>query len=134
MAERQIVQEPGKANQGPISAAKVEFGNIVARDALGNMVNASDTAGLVVCGICNETVDNSAGVAGAVNGEYVTGECFWIPNDGTNPVTAADLGKDVYVKTSASVCAAAGSTNSIVAGIAMELSATRGVKVYIASR
>lgn len=134
MAERQIVREIGRTNQGPVGAVKVEFGNLLARNASGHLVHAADTAGLVVCGVCEQTVDNSAGAAGAVNGQYVTGETYWFGNDGTNPVTAAELGKNVYIKTSASVCAAAGSTNSIVAGVAMELSATRGVKIFIGSR
>ena len=135
MAERQIVQELGKANQGPLAAAKVEFGNLIARDSNGYLVQAGDVLGQSnACGVCNKTVDNSAGVAGDLTTEYITGAAFWFKNDAIDPVAQVHLGQNAYIKNSVTVCASSGASNNLVAGIVMELDSSRGVKIYIGSR
>lgn len=132
MSDRNTSWSSGQLNTVPVAAATlVEFGHMAARDAAGNLVMASDTAGLTVCGMVHETADNSAGAAGDVSTTVRRGVACWFANDATNPVTLADLENDCYVKTSASVCVAAGATNNIVAGRALELDPVYGVKVYM---
>lgn len=130
MADRNTTHETGKLNRAPVAAATVVYyGHIAARDAAGNLVAASDTAGLKVVGMTHETADNSAGVAGAEYALVRRGFAAWYGNDATNPVTEALVGSDCYVKDSETVCAVAGATNNIVAGKALELDSILGVKV-----
>lgn len=133
MADRNTSWGSGTKNRVPIAAATtVYYGHMVARNATGYLIPAADFPGIKVCGMCSEPEDNASGADGAkyamVKGELAC----WFVNDGTNPVTLADLGKFVYVKDSETVCVAAGATNNIVAGKALELDSVKGVKVYLA--
>ena len=136
MADRNTLWEEGKLNHAPLAAATVlYYGHMWAKNAAGYLVLASDTAGLTVCGMGNDTdgnnLNNALGAAGDTSAEYRRGFACWFANDGTNPVTLADLDADVYVKDSETVCVAAGATNNIVAGKALEIDAVKGVKVFI---
>ena len=86
-------------------------GIMLAIDATPEALEASDTAALQVVGRCPEYIDNSD------DGETVNPEmgCFLFDNDGSNPVVAGD--KIAYVKDNKTVCANAGSTNKITAGL-----------------
>lgn len=97
------------------ASAAAEMGHMAAANAAGFGVPASDAAGLTVVGVFDETVTNS-GANGAVTATARRGKAYLFGNDGTNPVTQADLGKNVFVKNSATVCVTAGATNDIVAG------------------
>jgi len=58
---------PVRLNNFPVAAATTIYvGSITALDAAGNLVPASSTVALIVQGIAQETVDNSAGAAGAL--------------------------------------------------------------------
>jgi hypothetical protein len=56
-----------------VSNVKVFKGGLAAINALGHLVPASDAAGLICVGVFDETVDNTAGVAGAAWASYTTG-------------------------------------------------------------
>jgi hypothetical protein len=86
-------------------------GTMLATDATPEVVNAADTAGLVMIGRCEADVDNSS------DGETVSPEmgCFKYENDASNPVVVGD--KVCYVKDNQTVCATAGSTHKVVAGL-----------------
>jgi hypothetical protein len=62
-----------RADRGVAASTVVYKGGIAAINASGWLVPASDIAGLIVVGIFEETVDNSAGSAGEVNASYMTG-------------------------------------------------------------
>lgn len=52
----------------PVAASTIIYQNqLCCYDANGNIVPASDTANLVFAGSCSLHIDNSAGIAGAVN-------------------------------------------------------------------
>jgi hypothetical protein len=90
-------------------------GIMIATDATPEIVNASDTAALVVVGRCPVAIDNAA------DGEVVSPEmgCFKYENDGDNAVVAGD--KVCFVHDNQTVCATAGSTNKIVAGLVIQV-------------
>jgi len=96
------------------------FGSIVARNAAGNLVPASDAADLRVAGVAEQEVDNTGGAAGA-KFVVIKRSPRWVPNSGTQPVTASGLQKPCYIEDDNTV--ASQTTHGIPAGIALELSA-----------
>jgi hypothetical protein len=90
-------------------------GAMLAVDATPEAVNAADTSGLKVVGRCPEALDNKD------DGLTVNPEmgCFKWANDGSNPVVAGDI--VAYVKDNQTVCASAGSTNKVVAGLVISV-------------
>lgn len=98
----------------PLAAAtKIFAGSLVARDAAGRAVPASDTAGLRVVGRAEETVDNSAGLADALSINLRLG-VFKYANSATNAVDPDDVGKMAVVEDDQTV--AETSTNKVCAG------------------
>ena len=106
--------------KAPVAASTTLFaGTLGAANASGYILPASDTAGLRVLGRIEpqpnlSVLDNSAGAAGDVSATIKRG-VFQLANDATNPVTAAYLGKPVYVKDDSTVCVV--STNKVIAGV-----------------
>lgn len=77
----------------PVDAGvKIFGGGLVAFTALGNARPAGNATVLRCLGVAQETVDNTAGVAGALS-VRVRRSCFQFF---TTDVTAADLGKDCW--------------------------------------
>jgi hypothetical protein len=114
-----------------LAAQTVEGGNMVATTtASGDIRAAADTANFLVKGIIPSSEGTFTATADT-DAPVLSGVAVWMDNDGTNPVTLK--GEVCYVKTSASVCAAAGSSNSIVAGTVLRIDTTLGVLVWIPS-
>jgi len=99
------------------SSQDVPNGVITCFDTAGNMVNGSDTAGLVSVGESRHRATYSAGDRRLVCMEGV----FLWANNGN--VTKARNGKPVYIVDNQTVGLAADTTNSIVAGICEEVTA-----------
>lgn len=98
----------------PVAAAtKIWQGSLVARDAAGRAVPASDTAGLRVVGRAEETVDNTAGAAGDLSINIRLG-VFKYANSAANAVDADDVGKMAIVEDDMTV--AETDTNLVCAG------------------
>lgn len=113
-AERNTDTRTGEFVYLPLAAAtKIYQGTIVARDSAGRVVAASDTAGLRVIGIAEQTVDNSAGAAGDLSINVRLG-VFKFENSATNAVDADDIGKMAVVEDNQVV--AETSTNKVCAG------------------
>lgn len=109
----------------PVAAAtKIPAGVIVALDANGRAVNASDTAALRVIGRAEETVDNTAGGAGDLSINVKRGVFKWV-NSAANAITAAYLRKPAYVEDNQTV--ATTSTNKVVAGRIVAVDADGGI-------
>ncbi len=100
---------------GVAAATKIYAGSMVAADAAGNIVPAANAAGLVVLGRAEEQVDNSSGLAGDKSVQIRRRKVFAFINSTTNPVTAAFIGRSVFVEDDATVSSQGGS-GSIVAG------------------
>lgn len=110
--DRNTPRREGQFFTIPVEAnTKIYAGALVARNAAGNAVPASDTTGLVVLGRAEEPVDNSGGAAGARSLRVSTG-VFAYAHSG---LTAADVGKPVFVSDDQTVALA--TTNFIHAGI-----------------
>ena len=106
--------------KAPVAASTTLYaGAIAAVNSSGYIVPAADTAGLRVLGRIEpqpnlSAIDNSAGAAGDLSVTLKRG-IFQLANDATYPVTAAYLGKPVFVKDDFTVAVA--STNNVVAGV-----------------
>ncbi len=111
--------------KGKLAAGVVIFlGALIAKNAAGNIVPASDTAALVVVGIAEESISNSGGIAGAKEVEYVTGVTAEFVNAGGAIVLASSHGL-CYVADDQSVTTAAVAVNDVKAGIVQEYSAAK---------
>lgn len=95
-------------------------GGMVANNA-GALVPASDTASLVTLGISRQKMVNATGSAAQVTGPRASVEAGITAKldnlAGGNGITLADLGKTCCVVDDHTVGRAAGTTNSIVAGV-----------------
>ena len=86
-----------------------------ARNATGYLVPAADAASYVVMGRLDETVDNTDGSDGDLSALVRRKKAFKFKNSGSNAVTVAHIGTDIYVEDSETV-SSSGGTNNIVAG------------------
>lgn len=98
----------------PLAATTLIYaGSLVALNADGNAVPATDAAGLRVIGRAEHTVDNSAGSAGDSSINVKRGVFLYL-NSETNAVDLNDVGKRCFVEDDAIV--AETSTHKVVAG------------------
>jgi len=100
---------------GVKASTSIEAGKMVAIDATGYAVPASDAANLMVVGMADEAVDNSSGASGDKTVLVRRGKAFLYKNDATHPVAQAHMGQVVYVK-DASTVDSDGGTYAVVAG------------------
>jgi hypothetical protein len=122
-----------RVGEGDVAAATVIYaGAVIARNAGGFVVPASDTAGLKVIGISEEKVDNSAGANGAKTVKYITGITAELENAGSAIVQASKHGTCVAADDQSVTTAALG-VNDIVVGSVVSFTTTK-VQVYIDER
>ena len=103
----------------PVLDAEIIYagGMVQLNASTGEVSMASDTASMLVVGVAETYVDNSADGEDA---DVKTG-CFLFGNDATNPVTIASIGSACFVKDDNTVCVTAGSTNKNVAGTVFDV-------------
>lgn len=103
--------------------AVIYLGAIVAINAAGYAVPASDTAALKVVGVCwSQTANNTGGANGAIIVDVAEGD-FEMNNAG-GAVTQASAFKSVVIADDQSVTTAAVAVNDIVAGLAVDVTST----------
>ena len=118
-AEINTIKRPGNVVAYPIAAAtKIYAGTLVALNSSGNALPAADTVGLTVVGVANATVDNSAGIAGALSIDVERG-VFKFTNSSTAAVDPDDKNKLCYVEDDNTVSET--TTNSIPAGLVLQV-------------
>lgn len=123
MADRNTLMKDGKLIVLDVKGSTlIEAGKIVAVDATGMAVPGANTAGLTVMGSSDRRVDNSAGADGDLGVPVKRKQAFLYANSSGNAVTAAQIGKTVYVEDDHTV--ASSSTNSIAAGTCLGLEST----------
>jgi len=128
-ADRNTVSRDGNQLSIAMAAATIIYaGAMIARNAAGHAVPASDTAGELVIGSSENQVDNSVGAAGDLNITARRNRSFHFANSGASPLTIADIGSDALVEADDTVAKA--TVNSIVAGKVLDVDAT-GVWVEI---
>jgi hypothetical protein len=105
-------------------------GAMLGTNANGELINAADVVGVTVQGRAARRMVNATGAAAKVTPRAV-GEAgvFKWANAGANGVTAADLGKNVFVVDNQTVGKAAATVNSIVAGTLDSIDPDGGVWV-----
>lgn len=125
--ERDTPSRKGRLHVLPVAAgAKIYAGGLVAKNAAGYAVPASDTAGLVVYGRAEASIDNSDGENGDAQLEVSEG-CFSYSGSG---FTLADLGAIVFVVNDQTV-AKTGVSNNITGGIIKEVVAADEVFIQV---
>lgn len=125
MAERHLFIKDGKQVALPVAAATlIELGNMVAVNAAGYLVPATDTTGLKIMGVASETADNTKGAAGDLTVCVLRNMSFLLENSG---LTRANVGANVYVADGVTVKA----SGNVVAGKLLAVGDTDGVQVWI---
>lgn len=130
-------ERPGLVVSYKLNNVKVFKGALVGVNAAGMAVPMSQaTAGLKLVGVANDTVDNSAGVAGAKSANVTKAGAFvFKAASGFTPLQA-DVGKEVYCTTDWEVqVSTVGLTNQYKVGTIVAVEATStgqaGVRVRI---
>lgn len=127
LAANRIFRRAGtvrRTTKAQVAANAVIYnGAMVAKNAAGYVVPASDTAALKVIGVCwGGGANNTGGANGALTIDVVEGD-FEMVNAG-GAVTQASFLAAVYVATDNEVTTAAVAANDIVAGIAVDITTT----------
>lgn len=113
----------------PVAAgAKIWQGALVVLDA-GYAKPAATATGLIALGRAEETVDNTAGAAGAVAVPVERG-VFYFDNSATDAITQADVGKNAYIVDDETVAKTHATNTRSIAGIIRAVD-TYGVWVEI---
>ena len=130
MADRMTARKDGElVGLKMAGSTLIETGKLVAVNASGFAVHASDATGLKVAGVAEETIDNSTGANGDKTVLVKRKKAFLLANSVTNAVAQAHVFTNIYVKDAYTV-SSNGGTNSIVAGKCLGIE-TEGVWVEI---
>lgn len=113
------------------AAVKPYKGGLACWNATGFLVPGAATLGFKCAGIFQETVDNSAGAAGAVEAKYLTGVSAKLKNSATSVIAQADIGNPCYIEDDQTVRRAPGAAG-VVAGIIESIDADGGIWVFVA--
>jgi hypothetical protein len=122
-----------RSGTGDLAAnAVIFYGTVIARNAAGNVVPASDTAALKVLGIAQAAADNTGGAAGAKSVPYVTCVTAELDN-AAGAIVQANKGGLCYAADDQSVTTLAVAVNDVVVGTVTKFTATK-VHVFIDER
>lgn len=126
--DRNTRQKAGGAarhgRRGVAAGVVIYLGALLAKNAAGYLVPATDAAARTVVGISEEHVDNSVGSAGALKCSYVTGVEAELENAG-GAIALANLGRGCYVADDQSVTTRAVSVNKVLVGVVQEFSTSK---------
>lgn len=112
-----------RAFRGALAAATIIYvGTLVARNAAGNVVPATDAASREVVGVALETVDNSTGAAGDKSISLGTGVFEFVNLAGA--IVLAGSHALCYVGDDSSVTTAAAAANDQIAGLVVSFTTT----------
>jgi hypothetical protein len=114
----------------PIAANTRIFQGALAVIDAGNARPGATALNLIALGRARATYDNTGGAAGAITGEFDVG-VFLFRNSSTDPVVAADLGRDCFIVDDEIVAKTNGGNTRSVAGKVRGVT-TAGIWVEIA--
>lgn len=126
---REAKRKDGEVIAYPMAAVKVPKGALVNINAAGFATNATDAAGETFAGIAYESVDNSAGSAGDVAIRVQTTGTFVFADGGGNGAQT-DVGVAFKIVDNQTITDAA-TTNSLIAGVAVESISATSVRIRI---
>lgn len=136
-AKKSVNRQDGIVLSFPMGVEKIPEGALVATNAAGYAVNATDTAANIVMGVADETVDNSsAAVPAGANGlrriKVRRTGVFSFVYGGT--ATVANVNDLVYAVDNQTVDLIGVTTNDMVVGRIVEVLSTTKVRVDIRDR
>lgn len=123
-ADRDTPRRDGVQFSDPVAAATVIYtGSLVVLDAAGNAEPASTATGLVVRGIAQQTIDNSAGAAGDLAVETRRGVFRLANSAAADEITRAEIGDTAYIVDDQTVAKTDGTGTRSAAGIIRDVDA-----------
>lgn len=128
-ASREDQRQDDRLRLVKVAAVALFKGSLVCKNAAGFAIKAADTVGITFTGVAFESVDNSAGAAGAATARVFTGGTFLLNFSGT--ATQATEGLKVYAVDDNTVALAATTTNDILVGVVSEFVSATTVRVAI---
>lgn len=131
-AKKSLDRQDGEILSFKQGAEKIPEGALVMVNAAGYAVNATDTAGGVLVGVADETVDNSAGQVGDKSIKVRRTGVFTVVFAGT--ATIADVNTLVYVVDNQTVDLVGVTTNDVTAGRIVEFLTATKVRIDIRDR
>lgn len=132
LAKKSTDRQDGEILSFKQGAEKIPEGALVMINAAGYAVNATDTAGGVLAGVADETVDNSAGSVGDKSIKVRRTGVFNVVFGGT--ATIADVNTLVYVVDNQTVDLVGVTTNDVLVGRIVEFVTATKVRVDIRDR
>lgn len=128
-SERNTRTREGQMRYDAVAAAvKIFAGSIVMRNASGFLTKGATATGCFGVGRAEETVDNTAGAAGAVSLTYRAGQ-FAFANLAGDAITQADVGKVCYIVDDQTVARTSATNTRSPAGIVEGIEGTGAVWV-----
>lgn len=118
--ERNTKSREPRTRVVPLKAGVIIFAGALAASDNGLAAPGRTAVGLVGLGRATETVDNSTGAAGAKRVPIEAG-CFCYGNSPADAVTAASIGKQVFIVDDETVAATNGTNTRSVAGICFDV-------------
>ena len=96
--DRNTAMRSGGLASYPVTAAvKCYAGGIAVLDAAGNVKPAVTATGLICVGRFEESADNTAGAAGAINAKILRGTFRYANSSAGDLITAAEIGDLCYL-------------------------------------
>ena len=115
-ADRKTPARDGDLVSHPVAATtRIYAGALVALDRSGNAVPGATSTTLTAVGRAEDNIDNSAGLAGALNVTVRRG-VFRYDNEATDLVARANIGANCYIVDDATVAKTNGTGTRSVAG------------------
>lgn len=97
-AERNTRFRLGDTRVEPVAAAvKIFGGSLIMRNAAGFLTKGATAVGTIGVGRAEATVDNTAGIAGALMVEYRTGSFLFANSAAGDLIVLADIGKPCFI-------------------------------------
>lgn len=125
----EIYANLGRQRVGKVGASsRIYKGAALCRNATGYLVPAANTAGFTFVGWAEQSVDNSAGAAGALEVIYLTAVSQRMKNEASALVAQVNLYGKVWIHDDQTVRGTPG--NGVVAGIAEKIESNGDVMVY----
>jgi len=132
VAKKSTDRQDGEILSFKQGAEKIPEGALVMVNAAGYAVNATDTAGGVLVGVADETVDNSAGSVGDKSIKVRRTGVYTVVFGGT--ATIADVNTLVYVVDNQTVDLVGVTSNDVLVGRIVEFVTATKVRVDIRDR
>lgn len=123
-ADRNTAERTGdQINTGVAAAVTCYGGGIAVLDSSGNIKPGVTATGLICVGRFEESVDNSAGAAGAVNATAKRGTFRFANSAAADAISADEIGDVCYIVDDQTVAKTSGGATRSVAGIVADVDA-----------